>query len=107
MAVGAFAIAIEYDLTALGCLFVETALRRGGRWNSELVEVQRCELRCDDIGNIRHVPEARFCGNGKLRRIVQAGIEKRPFSMHFKIGNECVPICYGAPAGPSMKVDSS
>src|SRR3954467_3650592 len=45
--------------------------------------------------------------DGELRGVVEARIEERTFAVHLQIRDKGVPIRYGAPPGPGVKVNAS
>src|SRR5262249_60879942 len=98
-------LSLEHVAAPLGCLAVEGALRRIGRWNGQLIEVQRGKLRADEIRIITYIAETGTSRHRELHAIVEARVEEGPFAVHFEIGNEGIPMRYRAPASPGMEID--
>jgi hypothetical protein len=86
-------------------LRIEAPWRRRGRREGQLIKVERRQFRGDQIGLAAHMTEAVSGGDGKLDRIIQARIDKRPLAVQLQIGHKGVPVNDRPPgAGPGMQV---
>ena len=78
-------------------------LRRGER---QLVEVERRQLRGDQIGLVPDMAEAVLRSHRKLLCVVQPVVVEVAAAVHFEVRDERVPVGHGAPAGVGRKVDA-
>ena len=83
------------------------AARRLGARQRELIEMERRQLRRDQIA--RRCARCRSRSRaaiGELCRVVEARIVERALPVHLEVGHERVPVRDGAPAGPRVQVDA-
>lgn len=71
------------------------------------VELERGQLRRNQIDRASHVAKTGLCRHRKLQRIIQPRIEERPLAVHFEVGDERVPMRDASPSGPRVKIHAS
>src|SRR5439155_3623827 len=85
---------IEDGAASVGGSRVKGAWWRRRRRNSELVEVQRRQLRGNQVGVIAYIAETRSRRHWEAVRIVQPGVIEGAYAVHLQISHEVVPVGY-------------
>ena len=108
MAARTLRLAVEKRLPPL-CREVERliVLRRLRGGNRELVEVERGQLRSDQIGIVAHVRRACFGRHWELCWIIEPRIVECSFAVHLQVRDKRIPISGRTESGPGAKVHSS
>ena len=99
VAARALRLAVEDAPPALRRRRVERALRRRRRRDRELVEVQRGELRRDQIASVPHVVEARSrAATGNCVGSSRPRVEERALAVHLRVRDVGVPVRRPSPS---------
>ncbi len=106
VAVLAAALAVEDRPTAARGGRVEVALRRLRRRDRKLVEVERRQLGCDEVGPVARMSEVVACGDRELVGVVEPVVVEVPPPVHLEIGDEGVPVRHAAPTRVRRQVDA-
>src|SRR5205823_12488064 len=85
---------------------IEAADRRPRCIERQLIELQRGQLRCDEVMFRADVCQSGARGDRELQRIVQTWIVERALSVHFEVGDERVPMRYAAPSRRRVQVNA-
>src|SRR5439155_24533936 len=78
---------VEDGCSTLGRGPIERSIRGGRRRDRELVEVQRRQLRRNEIGIAARVAEAGAGSDGVLLGVVEAWIVERALTVHLEVRN--------------------